>query len=95
MIFAGVDFAGAKDTTAICIAEQMKDASIRILAFAESVTAITNETVATMIHRIMCDLARPKGYSRSHWRKIYRQSPRMLPLTMFADRVTPNTGGAP
>jgi hypothetical protein len=84
-LFVGVDY-GSKDMTAICIAQQMKDASIKILQFAESFTAITNESVATMIYKILRKTARPKGYSQSHWRKIYRQSPRMQPYTITYDK---------
>lgn len=95
MLFAGVDLAHGKDMTAVCIAEQMKDASIRILAFAESFTAITQGAISALIHRTLRDLARPKGYSRSHWRKIYRQSPSMQPINIVLDSPTLGEGPAP
>lgn len=87
-LIVGIDFARDRsDMTAICIAEQLKDHGIRVVAMAERVEAMTFETVLPFINRLHRGYARPKGYSQSHWRKIYRDSPRMRPIDIVYDGV--------
>lgn len=76
-LIVGMDFGSGKDYSAICIAEQLKDAGIRVVAIADKLQAVTMEAMKPFVDRMLRDMARPTGYSQSHWRKIYRQSPRM------------------
>ena len=89
-IFVGVDFGGRSDSTAICIAQMAEDASIRILDVANNIQAITMEAMRPLMDRMLRKISRPKGYSQSHWRKIYRQSPRMRPVEIVYDRASTN-----
>jgi hypothetical protein len=86
-MFVGVDY-GLRDLTAVTIALQSQEACRRLTVIASEVFDPMQRTLNSVMKRMMRDYWRPKGYSQSHWRKIYREKENR----MFRDAVILGTG---
>lgn len=71
----GYDY-GGRDWTAIAMFQQTLEASGKLhlveLAVRESI-GITYDIMLRKVNAMYRDRERPKGYSQSHWRKIWKQ----------------------
>jgi hypothetical protein len=63
---------GHADMSAWVVFQKRNDAIV-VLDFAVDEMKITIEKVHRKLWRTVREQMRPKGYSQSHWRKIYRQ----------------------
>lgn len=71
-ILAGVDLARGRDQSAIALVECIGDGNriVRSVSFGPWDTRDIERAFANVYR----DRFRPRGYSRSHWRKLWRQN---------------------
>lgn len=84
-LLVGIDFGRGDDSTAICIAQQCKAAGIRIVAMVDTFQQLTLETMAPFMDKLIREYSRPRGYSQSHWRKIFPASQARRPIRILSD----------
>lgn len=70
-LILGVDY-GSRDWTALTMFERARDGSGTLNLIAHEVCDVIGDLNRQMV-RMIRDHSRPRGYSQSHWRKIWKQ----------------------